>query len=657
MPAVGAVGIALTLALLAALAEPATPLAEPATLVQDAAAARPESPLLRPKVMIAVLARNAAHSLPYYLGCIDRLDYPKERIAIWAATDHNVDNTTAMLRDWLKRAQSLYHYVEWRPMEEPRSYTDEWGPKHWPPTRFNHVMKLRQAALKAAKERWADYILFVDSDNLLTNPQVLNLMMAENLTLLAPMMESRSLYSNFWYYQPIREWKRLGCFPVPMIHSTFLLDLRRDASRDLSFYPPHPDYSWAFDDIMVFAFSARQADVQMYVCNREHYGFLAVPLKAQQSVDDESESFIHTITEALIDHDVQPSEYLYSPPTSQEKMGFDEIYLINLKRRLDRRNRMLNTMASLGLHATLMDAVDGKALNTSQLQALGIEMMPGYKDPYSGRVLTRGEIGCFLSHHSTWVQVVERGLRQILVLEDDVRFEPRFKRRLQAIMDDIDKTQLDWDLIYVGRKRMQVQQPERSIKDVNNLVVADYSYWTLGYALSQQGARKLLAAQPLSKMLPVDEFLPVMFNKHPNTEFMSHFEPRDLRAFSAEPLLVYPTHYTGEPGYVSDTETSTIWDDEAVATDWDRQHARKTAQQDRIHAVAQNSDDWHCETPGLLVEGQEEEKRSVCLWREVLTTAMADTSPPRATDVQYPPLVSDRPVHRNLNFNIPILLL
>ncbi len=39
---------------------------------------------------------------------------------------------------------------------------------------------------------------FVDSDNLLTNPHVLNLLMAENLTLVAPMLESRSLYSNFW---------------------------------------------------------------------------------------------------------------------------------------------------------------------------------------------------------------------------------------------------------------------------------------------------------------------------------------------------------------------------------------------------------------------------------------------------------------------------
>ncbi|XP_072294846.1 procollagen galactosyltransferase 2 [Eucyclogobius newberryi] len=574
--------------------------AELVTQVQEPAWT--ESSLQKPKVMIAIVARNAEHSLPHHLGCVERLDYPKDRIAIWAATDHNMDNTTAMLRGWLKKAQGVYHYVEWRPMEEPKSYTDEWGPKHWPPSRFNHVMKLRQAALKAARERWADYILFVDSDNLLTNPQVLKLLMAENLTVAAPMLESRSLYSNFWCgmtpqgyykrtpdYQPIREWKRLGCFPVPMVHSTLLIDLRREASKDLAFHPPHPDYSWAFDDIMVFAFSARQAGVQMYVCNREHYGFLPVPLKAQQNVDDERESFIHTITEALIDHDIEPSDYLHAPPSIQDKIGFDEIFLINLKRRLDRRTRMFKSFSALGLHPTLSEAVDGKALNSSQLQALGIEMMPSYKDPYSGRVLTRGEIGCFLSHHSIWKQVLERGLQMVLVLEDDVRFEPRFKKRLQAIMDDTKKAQLDWDLIYVGRKRMQVQHPEKSVESINNLVVADYSYWTLGYALSQQGARKLLAAQPFTRMLPVDEYLPVMFNKHPNVDYMSYFEPRDLKAFSVEPLLIYPTHYTGEPGYISDTETSTIWDDESVATDWDRQQARKTAQQGSIRPVAQNT--------------------------------------------------------------------
>lgn len=54
-----------------------------------------------------------------------------------------------------------------------------------------------------------------------------------------------------------------------MVHSTFLLDLRRESSRDLAFYPPHPDYSWAFDDIMVFAFSARQAGQFESPCSQQ----------------------------------------------------------------------------------------------------------------------------------------------------------------------------------------------------------------------------------------------------------------------------------------------------------------------------------------------------------------------------------------------------
>ncbi|CAM9156372.1 unnamed protein product, partial [Bubo scandiacus] len=67
----------------------------------------------------------------------------------------------------------------------------------------------------------------------------------------------------------------------------------------------------------------------------------------------------------------------------------------------------------------------------------------------------------------------------------------------------------------IGRKRMQVQEPEKAVPNVMNLVEADYSYWTLGYAISFQGAQKLIGAEPFSKMLPVDEFLPVMYNKHP----------------------------------------------------------------------------------------------------------------------------------------------
>ncbi|OBS70483.1 hypothetical protein A6R68_00975 [Neotoma lepida] len=292
-----------------------------------------------------------------------------------AATDHNMDNTTEILREWLKNVQRQYHYVEWRPMDEPESYPDEIGPKHWPSSRFAHVMKLRQAALRTAREKWSDYILFIDVDNFLTNPQTLTLMIAENKTIVAPMLESRGLYSNFWCgitpqanvdnfltnpqtltlmiaenktivapmlesrglysnfwcgitpqarysmthsppkiskflmltgfykrtpdYLQIREWKRMGCFPVPMVHSTFLIDLRKEASNNLAFYPPHQDYTWTFDDIIVFAFSSRQAGIQMYLCNKEHYGYLPIPLKPHQTLQEDIENLIHVQIEAM----------------------------------------------------------------------------------------------------------------------------------------------------------------------------------------------------------------------------------------------------------------------------------------------------------------------------------------------------------------------
>lgn len=36
-----------------------------------------------PTVMIAVLARNKAHTLPYFLTLLERLEYPKNRLSLW----------------------------------------------------------------------------------------------------------------------------------------------------------------------------------------------------------------------------------------------------------------------------------------------------------------------------------------------------------------------------------------------------------------------------------------------------------------------------------------------------------------------------------------------------------------------------------------------
>lgn len=99
---------------------------------------------------------------------------------------------------------------------------------------------------------------------------------------------------------------------------------------------------------------------------------------------------------------------------------------------------------------------------------------------------------------------------------------------------------------------------ESLISENSNLVYPDYTYWTLGYIINKQGALKLLNTNPLNKLLPVDEFLPIMFDKHPREDWKNHFPNRDLIAVSVNPLIIFPVKYTNEEGYVSDTEDSVV---------------------------------------------------------------------------------------------------
>lgn len=153
-------------------------------------------------------------------------------------------------------------------------------------------------------------------------------------------------------------------------------------------------------------------------------------------------------------------------------------------------------------------------------------------------------------------EMMERGYQMILVLEDDLRFAPGFVRNLITVVSEANEHVPDWDLLYIGRKRMS--KNETRVPKTSMLAYPNYTYWTLGYILKQSGAQKLLALKPLGKMIAVDEYLPVMFNRHPRKDWLEQYSPRDVVALSAEPLLLEPQRYTGEQFYVSDTEDSSI---------------------------------------------------------------------------------------------------
>lgn len=85
----------------------------------------------------------------------------------------------------------------------------------------------------------------------------------------SPMLDSLSMYSNYWCgmgvdyyyrrteeYKPIRDREKKGCFKVILVHSCFLIDLRQVESKSLAFKPENINgYSGPHDDIITFAIS------------------------------------------------------------------------------------------------------------------------------------------------------------------------------------------------------------------------------------------------------------------------------------------------------------------------------------------------------------------------------------------------------------------
>ena len=59
---------------------------------------------------------------------------------------------------------------------------------------------------------------------------------------------------------------------------------------------------------------------------------------------------------------------------------------------------------------------------------------------------------------------------------------------------------------------------------------------------------------PRDQLIPVDEYIPIKFNECGDEQLLHKFYPRDMIGFSAQPLVLFPTHYVGDAGYISDTE-------------------------------------------------------------------------------------------------------
>lgn len=122
------------------------------------------------------------------------------------------------------------------------------------------------------------------------------------------------IYSNFWaamdnyyygraeeYYKIIR-YQNVGEFNVPMVHSAVLVNLNLEESKFLTFDKnkliesqlannfEKVDYNVPFDDIIVFAISAKSFNIPLTISNSHVYGFISIP--ASDSFEEELSNFL-----------------------------------------------------------------------------------------------------------------------------------------------------------------------------------------------------------------------------------------------------------------------------------------------------------------------------------------------------------------------------
>ena len=170
--------------------------------------------------------------------------------------------------------------------------------------------------------------------------------------------------------------------------------------------------------------------------------------------------------------------------------------VINLPYRTD---RLKTFNENNSIEYELYQAVDGKSISYERLKEQGYDVNHNWTDPILGTTLTKGEVGCFLSHWQIWNKCIEKN-ESIIVLEDDAILTDRFN------MEEIES--LPYDFVYLAYHEMG-----EKIKIDDTFSKPVYPYWTLAYMIRPEAARILVNNEAKRNILPVDEYLPTMMKK------------------------------------------------------------------------------------------------------------------------------------------------
>lgn len=251
-------------------------------------------------VTIAILAKDKAHTLPFYLQCIENQTWPKKKTYIYIRTNNNNDDTVRVLREWMDRVYNQYAYIYFddsnvaQPVEQYKQH-------EWNGTRFKVLGKIRQDSVDWAREHNSHYFV-ADCDNFIV-PNTIEQLVKSHAPIVAPLLRcnSQPCYANYHmaidqngyydyspHYFTVFDQAIKGLIVVPVVHCTYLV--RHEFLHEISY----DDESWRYEYV-IFSDCARKKNITQYFDNRAIYGYISFA-ETQEEFDAERPIFDEMFT-------------------------------------------------------------------------------------------------------------------------------------------------------------------------------------------------------------------------------------------------------------------------------------------------------------------------------------------------------------------------
>ncbi len=176
------------------------------------------------------------------------------------------------------------------------------------------------------------------------------------------------------------------------------------------------------------------------------------------------------------------------------------VFVVNLVKRPERRKLMEDAEERLGVKFTFMPAVDGRDPNAKVDQGTP-------KGTLSGRPRSRIDYACVSSHRKVWKHIIDEGIEQAIILEDDVVVADDFRlfTKTDWIPEDVDVVKLETIMSYVEvHDRSWNQKVQRNMGKLESLHLG-----AAGYLIKNDAATRLWEATKV----PFDQIDHILFTK------------------------------------------------------------------------------------------------------------------------------------------------